>query len=263
MGALELKLGKLRGMIRDCESAVVAFSGGVDSSVLAALASRELGQRVVAVTLKSKTLPASELECARKIASVIGIRHVIIEHSELSDKAFVNNTRNRCYHCKKSLSTRLKTFAEKNGFKRVLEGTNAGELEGHRPGFRALKAAGVISPLAAAGLSKEDVRLIARRLRLPNFDKPSMACLSSRVPYGTLITKSLLERIEAAEYYIRRIGVGQVRVRCYGKTAVIEVLPKDFAILAKRHSSVERRIKELGFNRVALDLGGYRTGSMN
>jgi len=263
MGALELKLRKLRGFIRGCSSVVVAFSGGVDSSVLAAVSFKELGVKAVAVTLDSPTLPRSELSAARRTARLIGIRHVVVRHSELSDKSFVINSRERCYHCKKALSSRLKSFALKKNLTCVLEGTNASELSGHRPGFRALSGTSVLSPLAVLGFTKEDVRVVARKLGLPNHDKPSSACLSSRIPYGTRITARLLRKVEAAEDYLKRLGVRQVRVRCFGELAVIEVWPDDFSLVTENSKCVARRFNLLRFSRVTLDLSGYRTGSMD
>ncbi|MFH1125766.1 MAG: ATP-dependent sacrificial sulfur transferase LarE [Candidatus Altiarchaeota archaeon] len=263
MPVLELKYKKLEGIIKRQGSAVVAFSGGVDSSVLAAVAFRILGNKVAAITLDSPAIPRSELTEARKIARFIGIRHVVLKHDELENKNFARNGRQRCYYCKRMLSQVLRKHALKTGFYGVLEGTNASELKGHRPGYRALKEKGVVSPLAVAGLTKEEVRLLAKKLRLPSYNKPSMACLSSRIPYGKKITLKALRSVEKAEAYLKWLGVGQARVRCFEDIAVLEVLPRDFRKVIKHREKISEGFRKIGFMRVALDLQGYRTGSMN
>ena len=263
MALTALKYRKLEDYIRSCEGAVVAFSGGVDSSVLAAVARKVLGEKAVAVTLDSPTLPESELAFARKMARTIGIRHVVLKCNELSDKDFVKNSRNRCYYCKRLLARRLLQFASERNLSYILEGTNASEITGHRPGFQALRHGGVASPLALAGFTKEDVRSLARSLNLPNHDKPSAACLSSRIPYGTRITARDLRRVERAEAYLKKRGLCQVRVRCYGTLAVIEVLPGEFSSVLDSSARIAAAFRRFGFSRTTLDLQGYRTGSMN
>lgn len=263
MGVLELKYQKLQDIIKKKGSVVVAFSGGVDSSVLAAVAFKTLGKRAIAVTLDSQVVPRSELLEARKTARFIGIKHVVLKHSELKNKSFVRNRRSRCYHCKKMLSKVLKKFASEHNFYCVLEGTNASDLKGHRPGFKALKSEGVLNPMAVVGLTKDEVRILAKKLKLPNYGKPSMACLSSRIPYNTKITARDLSRIEKAEDYTRRLGVKQLRVRCFSEIAVIEVLPKEFSRILKNREKIAKRFHRLGFKRITMDLGGYNTGSMN
>lgn len=263
MGLLELKYRRLMELVKRKGSVVVAYSGGVDSSLLAAVAYKTLGGRATAVTLKSPTMPARELREARNTAKAIGIRHVVLRHSELSSSNFVKNTLKRCYYCKRMLSKALRAYASKHRIKAVLEGTNATEIKGHRPGYEALRKSGVSSPLAEAGLAKLEVRALARRLGLPNHCKPSAACLSSRIPYRTRISRRLLRTVESAEDYLINLGVLQVRVRCFGEMAVIEALPSDFQRIMKNRCGVERRFRALGFKRVAVDLAGYRTGSMN
>jgi uncharacterized protein len=260
---LTLKYRKLKDFIRSCGSAVVAFSGGVDSSVLASVAHNVLGVKAVAVTLDSQTMPRSELAFAGKLARRIGIRHVVLNHDELKDEDFKKNDRNRCYYCKRLLARMLRHYAREHEFSCVLEGTNASEVKGHRPGFKALQKAGVASPLAIAGFTKEEVRSLARALKLPNSEKPSMACLSSRIPYGTPVTAHDLLRIEKAEEYLKKRGIQQVRVRCFDRLAVIEVLPEEFSKIYASTIGISRAFMQFGFSRVALDLHGYRTGSMN
>jgi len=263
MALASLKIRKLEDIVRSCDSAVVAFSGGVDSSVLAAVARKVLGRKAVAVTLDSPAMPRSELAEARKLARWIGIRHVVFKHDELKDRNFVKNTIRRCYYCKRLLAQRLRQFALNHNLSCVLEGTNASEVRGHRPGFRALRQAGVKSPLAIAGFTKKDVRSLARAFKLPVQDKPSMACLSSRIPYGTLVTARDLRRVELAEACLKKQGFSQVRVRCYGRLAVIEVMPEEFPMAFDNGTRIAKAFRRLGFSRTTLDLQGYRTGSMN
>ncbi len=257
------KYAKLKELILAQGSVVVAFSGGVDSSVLAKVAYDVLGDKAVAVTLDSETLPRRELSLARELAKKIGIRHVVLSHSELRNKDFAANPADRCFHCKRELSSALASYAREHGFAAVLEGTNASELLGHRPGARALREAGVLSPLAEASFTKEEVRELAGMLGLPNAGKPSSACLSSRIPYGEKITKRKLRKVELAEDYLRGLGVSQVRVRAHKGVARIEVEPKDFSVILKNREKVAKALREFGFTHVALDVLGYRTGSMN
>ncbi len=242
---------------------VIAFSGGVDSSVVAALAHGALGERAVAVTADSATLPPGELEIAKKIAKHIGINHIVLQHNELSVPGVAENPPERCYHCKLGLLKLLSRYAKENDFKSVAEGTNASELTGHRPGFRAVKETGVLTPLADAGLSKNDVRELARRLGLPNSEKPSMACLSSRFPYGTPITPEALKRVGGAERALHELGFDTVRVRDHGDVARIEVSPDEIVRIIGMREEVVESILSTGYAYVALDFVGYRTGSMD
>lgn len=260
---LDDKYERLKALIAGAGSAVVAFSGGVDSSVLVKVAYDVLGDKACAVTLDSPTIPRSELKGAEEFAREAGVRHVVLRHNEISNPAFASNPSDRCFYCKSELAGRLLDFARENGFSCVFEGTNVSELSGHRPGAEALRAAGVSSPLADAGFSKADVRALAERLDLPNFDKPSQACLSSRIAYGEAITGDKLKAVELAEEYLRGLGVRQVRVRCHGSIARIEVEPRDFERVLDAGESVYDRLRGLGFSYVSLDLAGYRTGSMN
>lgn len=253
--------------LREYSSALVAFSGGVDSSVVAKLAHLALGDKAIALTVDSPTLPVGELDAARNVAKHIGICHVIVRANELDDPDFVANRPDRCYHCKKGLASKLQEIARERNLNIVLDGTNAEELQGHRPGFRALKEQRVFSPLAAAGFAKEDVRSLAQLLVLPNAEKPAMACLSSRIEYGISITEERLRRVDQAEGFIRSLlpTIVQIRVRDHNGMARIEVDRKaravffDEALLDK----IEAQLLKLGFHHVTLDLSGYKTGSMN
>ncbi len=245
---------------------VIAFSGGVDSSTLAAICYQVLGDKAVAVTAKSPTYPPEEIEEAKRIAKEIGIKHFIIETNELSNKNFVKNPENRCYYCKSELLNALLKFAHEIGFETVFEGTNFSDLKGHRPGFRAIKERkNVFSPWAELGFTKEEIRVLARRLGLSIHDKPALACLASRIPYGEKITQERLERIAKAEHIIKElVKVKQLRVRDHNGLARIEVGRNERKLFFNEAlmDKISAELKKLGFKFVTLDLEGYRTGSM-
>jgi len=256
------KLERLRAYFRKLDGAVVAYSGGVDSSVLAKTAHDILGKKAIAVTVKSQTMDASELAAAKKTAKEIGIRHAVLEY-RVKEKRFWENAKDRCYYCKKEIAGVLKKFAAENGTMPVVEGTNAEDLLGHRPGYRALKEAGILNPYVELGITKKDIRCIASLLCLPNAEKPSAACLVSRIPYGTKITEELLKKVSRAEKIVRSAGVSQIRVRCFCDVAVIEVCPKDYDRVLAAKKGISQGLRRLGFSRVALDLDGYATGRMD
>ena len=257
------KAENLKEYFRELEGAAIAFSGGVDSSVLAKTAHDALGEKAVAFTIDSPTVDRKELKDAVNLAKQIGIRHLVLRHDELKNECFRRNEPDRCYHCKKEMLLVLKKASAKQGINVVVEGTNAEEILGHRPGYKAIKEAGVRSPLAELGYTKKDIREIAAYLELPNAQKPSMACLSSRIPYGTEITKELLKKVSMSEAAIRTAGVLQLRVRCFDNIAVIEVLEEDYNRIIRDRERIIKELKALGFKRVVMDLDGYSTGSMS
>ncbi len=257
------KLKKLKEILLSLESVVIAFSGGVDSTLLSKVAYDVLGDKSLAVTAKSETYTKSELDDAINLARKIGIKHEIIETSELDIPEFSHNPIERCYYCKKELLTKLKEIARLRGFKYVVDGANADDLGDYRPGMRAVAELEVRSPLKEAQLTKADIRELSKRFDLPTWDKPSAACLASRFPYGTKITAERLNIVGEAEAFIKSFGVSQLRVRYHDQIARIEVLDKDMEKLVKNREVIVKKLKELGFSYVTMDLQGYRTGSMN
>ncbi|MBO4247815.1 ATP-dependent sacrificial sulfur transferase LarE [Halomicrobium sp. IBSBa] len=266
MTAVETKLDAARADLADREGVLIAFSGGVDSSVVAALAHDALGDDAVACTAKSETLPEAELVDANRVADEIGIRHEIVEFSELDSEAFVANDDERCYHCRSMRLSAMYDEARRLDIDVVCDGTNASDPgEGHRPGLRAVEELNAYSPLLEHDITKEEVREIAREYDLSVADKPSMACLSSRIPTGLEVTEDRLSRVEKAEQLLRTWGFEQFRVRDHDGLARIEVgddeldvaLDPDFVRAARDH------VADLGFDHVTLDLHGYQTGSVS
>ncbi|MBI4467884.1 MAG: ATP-dependent sacrificial sulfur transferase LarE [Acidobacteria bacterium] len=257
------ELVRLRGLIKELESVAVAFSGGVDSSVVLKVAYDCLGERAVGVTAISESLPAGELEQAQALAREIGVRHVMVQSRELSNPDYLANTMARCFHCKDEVYSQIHEWAGRNGYAKVLDGFNADDLADHRPGHDAGLKLGVRSPLLEAGLNKQAVRALARSLGLPVADKPALACLSSRIPYGTPVTIEALRQVDRAETQLRSLGLTQVRVRHFGPVARIEVLPAEIPLLLSLREPVLARLRDLGFRTITIDLEGYRSGSLN
>jgi uncharacterized protein len=262
---IEQKWDRLRTLLRGMKCAVLAYSGGVDSSLLLRATAEVMGHRLIAVTAVSETYPPGELEAAKEFARTLGVTHRILRTQELSSEEFARNSPERCYFCKKELYGKLKKIAEAEGISCILDGSNTDDLADYRPGRKAAEEFSVRSPLVETGLSKSDVRELARFLDLPMWDKPSLACLSSRIPYGTRITPDIIETVQTAEDHLRVLGFRQVRVRHHGEIARIEIDREAFGQLLTDDAveKITAVLKGLGYIYVCLDLEGYRTGSMN
>lgn len=261
---LQHKHENLKRLIRTMGKAAVTFSGGVDSTLLLRVSIDVLGsENVLALTCVSPTYPRSERREAQELAADLGARMVMFDSAEMKDENFLANTRDRCYYCKIRLFEAVRDIARREGYHFILEGSNADDLKDFRPGRKACLELDVKSPLLEAGLTKEEVRVLSRHLGLKTHDKPAQACLSSRIPYGTAITVEKLENIERSEAFIKALGVSQVRVRHHGGTARIEAAEEDFPVILEYRDRIAAQLKSFGFIYVALDLRGYRAGSMN
>lgn len=263
-GTLEDRLARLEKALRVGGPAAVAFSGGVDSSLLCAVAHAVHGGACLAVTIDSPLLPRRELRDAKEVAARVGIRPLVIREQGIPPAVAVNPP-DRCYHCKKAEFALIRETARGLGISRVLDGSNADDAADYRPGARALRELGVESPLREAGMTKADIRELSRRFGLPTWDKPASACLASRVPYGETVDGEKLSRIEGAEEALRSRGLRQVRVRVHGQVARIEVAPEERHLLFDTTllDDISSRLKALGFQYVCLELEGYRMGSLN
>ena len=258
---MDNKLNFLRDKIRSYESVVVAFSGGVDSAVLVAVAHDVIPDKTIAVTGNSPSVPSRDLSSAKAFCQARGISHYIIDTDEMNNGKYALNPENRCFYCKSELFNKLTDYAKKNGFKFVLEGTNASEMMGHRPGHEAACNNEMVrTPYVDLGITKDDIRAIARELKLEVAERPATACLSSRFPTGSRIDADTLKNIDAAENFILGLGIRQVRLRHHGDIARIEIDPDDFQLLSGKRDFVVKTIQALGWRHVTIDLGGYRTG---
>jgi uncharacterized protein len=264
MDRAEERLRELEAIVAPYRSALVAFSGGVDSSLALAIAARALPkERVLAVTSNNETYLPSELDLARGFAGSLGVEHLIVNTRELDNPDYASNPANRCYFCKSTLYSDLRRIAEERGYACVVDGANADDEGDYRPGRKAAKELEVVSPLSKAGVGKAEVRVLAKYLGLPSWDKPALACLSSRFPYGQEITAEKLAQVARAEEYLRIQGFRQVRVRHHGEIARLEVAPKEMERAFALREEISAELKAAGFLYVALDLAGYEPGSLN
>ena len=255
----------LESIILKLDSALIAFSGGIDSTLVLAVANKLINGKVLAITAESDSVSKRELYAAQQLAQKLGIQHQIIRTEEMSSPNYVNNPENRCYYCKSELYTKLAKVASQHKITKILNGTNADDLGDHRPGIKAAKEAGIISPLVESRINKQDVRDLARDMGLPNWGKPALACLSSRIPYGQPVTPKKLSMIEEAENVFLREGFQQIRVRHYGDMARIELPKGDIPELQKNglYKKIKLYLNNIGFQTITIDPKGYRSGSLN
>jgi uncharacterized protein len=262
---VEEKLASLKRILSNMGSVLIAFSGGVDSTFLLKVAHDLLGKKIVAATASSETYPASELEAAKKIARKLGVKHLIIQTEELSKQDFAKNSPQRCYFCKQELFSRLNKIARRQGLNYVADASNYDDLADFRPGRQAGQELGIKSPLKEARLTKAEIRSLSHKMNLPTWNKPSLACLASRIPYGTRITREKLKRIDEGERFLKGLGIRQLRIRDHDGIARIEVAQEEMSLFWQENTArlIIDKLKRLGYTYVTLDLEGYRPGSMN
>ena len=263
--SLQAKYDHLCNLITEAGSAIIAFSGGVDSTFLLKVCVDKVGEKVLAITARSETFPERELQEAKTLAGLIGGNHLIIDTKELEAPGFSSNPPHRCFLCKSELFSKLKQIAREHGIPWVFDGSNADDVGDFRPGRQAARQLGIRSPLEEAGLGKKEVRTLSRMLNLPTWDKPAFACLSSRFPYHTEITEQALRQVEDAEDFLWNLGMREFRVRHHDTMARIELGVKELSLFFEsgRWNEIVQYFKSLGYKYVTLDLEGYRTGSMN
>ena len=259
------KRSDLVNILEQMRSVIVAYSGGVDSAFLAAVANEALGRKALSVTAVSPSLAPSELDEATDLANRIGLNFMTIETNEIDRPDYQANNPDRCFFCKDELYTHLVRFAEEESFDSIVNGTNVDDLGDYRPGIEAAKQYGVRSPLVEAELTKDDIRALSRDMDIPTWDKPAQACLSSRIPYGTTVTVEALTKIAKAEQFLRSKGFKQLRVRHHDTIARIEIEPSDFSAITSEplRSEINQEFKNIGYSYITLDLDGFRSGSLN
>jgi pyridinium-3,5-biscarboxylic acid mononucleotide sulfurtransferase len=260
---MEDNLQRLKIRLKEHKSAVIAFSGGVDSTFLASIAKDVFGDNLLLITATSSTYPFYELEEAKSLAEFLGIKHKIIVSEEIDIPGYADNPPDRCYYCKSELFGKIKHIASLEGYEAVLDGSNADDLNDFRPGMRAKEEKGVISPLADSGFTKSEIRRLSANLNLPTATKQSYACLASRFPYGEKITKIKLDRLAMAEFEVRKLGFTQFRIRSHENLARLEFIPSEMDKAWEIKDKLTAICQNSGFNFVTIDLKGYRTGSMN
>jgi pyridinium-3,5-biscarboxylic acid mononucleotide sulfurtransferase len=262
---MDAKFERLSALLSEYQSLLVAFSAGVDSTFLLKAAHMALSDRAIALTASSPSIPAGEIDAARKFADNLGCRHIVLDSHELDNPSYAQNPANRCFFCKDELYRICRAEADKLGIATIVDGTNLDDLQDHRPGLKAADEWGVRHPLVEAAMTKEDIRRYSRALDLPTWDKPSSPCLSSRFPYGTAIDLERLKLIGGCELFMKELGFREFRVRYHADLARIEVAQSEFERLFEKsvRDAIVEKFKELGFRFVSLDLQGFRSGSLN
>jgi len=265
MNPMDEKLKTLKQILSDMKSALLAFSGGVDSTFLLSVAKEVLGDKILAVTAKADIFPSYEIQEAKGIACSIGVNHIFIETGQLQNSEFIKNPTNRCYICKKILLSHLIKIAKENNLNYVLDGSNSDDLNDYRPGTKAVVELGIRSPLQEARFTKAEIRMFSQKMGLKTWNKPPLACLATRIPYGEKITKEKLRRIDQAEIFLLQLGIKGVRVRDHNNIARIEVTKEELPRLLELNCAdkIVAYLKSLGYTYVTVDLEGYRTGSLN